>query len=148
MLNRVLDSNNTPTQTFVQDGNTRVAGTVIEGLPLGLVGAEVVLKVGGPSGGIAVTQQGAGHGAVTPIPTTGQTVGTSTVAARATRASCLIQCYSTSPEALWFGYISGVNASTGVQLLAGQSCPIGNTAAIFFFSVGGTATGVVIEDYN
>lgn len=102
----------------------------------------------GSGGGIPVTPQGAAHGAVTVIPTAGQTAGASSVAARATRVSALIQNYSTSPETLWFGYASGVNASTGVQLLAGQSCPIGNTAQIFFFSAAGTATGVVTEDYS
>ena len=101
------------------------------------------------AGNLIAPPQGAAHGAVTAIPTgAGQAAGTANVAARATRVGALIQNYSTSPETLWFGYSSGVNAATGVQLLAGQSCPVGNVGAIYFFSVAGTATGVVLEDYN
>lgn len=113
----------------------------------------VVLDADGnpiPGAGIPTTQSGsAAHGAVTAIPTgAGQAAGTASVAARATRIGALIQNYSNSAETLWFGYASGVSAANGVQLLAGQSCPIGNVGQIFFFSVAGTATGVVTEDYN
>lgn len=152
-MNYILDSSNAAVTSVTFMGSTLAGpkGNVsFDGLPLGLVNGEIALKIMGTGGGSAlpITPQGAAHGAVTAIPTgAGQAAGTASVATRATRVGALIQNYSTSAETLWFGYASGVTASNGVQLLAGQSCPIGNVSAIFFFSVAGTATGVVTEDY-
>lgn len=97
---------------------------------------------------VPVLVSGAASGIVTVIATSGQSAGTASLAARATRTGVLIRNLSTSPETCWFGYSSGVTATTGMQLSVGESAPVQNAAQIFFFSVSGTAIINCAEDYN
>ena len=99
-----------------------------------------------PDGNLNVVTPGANAFSVTNI--TAATSGTATLAGRAARRSVSILCLEDSPETVWYGPASGVNASTGARLEAGESQSVDTTAAIFFFGEAGTGTIQCVESYD
>jgi len=98
------------------------------------------------AGNVNVATPGANAFATTNI--TAAADGTATLAARATRRSVSIVCMEDSPETVWYGPASGVNASTGARLEAGQSQVVDTTSAIYFFGAAGTGTIQCVETYD
>lgn len=95
---------------------------------------------------VAASAEGAAHFAVSNK--TASAVGTISLAARATRRSVSILCLDDSAETVYYGPTTGVNASTGARLKAGQSQAVDTTAAIFFFGAAGTGTIQCVESYD
>lgn len=107
-------------------------------------GKATPLSIGG--GGQIGNPQGAANWGVSPK--TAAADGTTTLVARATRRAVTVTNLSTSPETAWIGPATGVNASTGQALAAGESIVLDTTAAVFFFSTAGTATVTCLETWD
>lgn len=74
--------------------------------------------------------------------------GTATLAARATRRSVEILCLDDSAETIYYGPTTGVNATTGARLKAGQSKVVDYAGALFFYGAAGTGTVQTVETYD
>lgn len=98
------------------------------------------------AGGQVGNPQGSANAGVTQL--VANSGGTTTLATRATRRAVAITNLSTSPETIWFGFATGVTASNGMQLAAGESQVIDTTSALFFFGAAGTGTVTCVETWD
>jgi len=70
------------------------------------------------------------------------------IAAEASRRGLTVRNSLNSADDLYVGFTAGVNASNGFPLQAGESLPLDTTAAVYGFSVSGTAQAILIATYN
>lgn len=111
----------------------------------GTESASVTLSTGTAAIGTVIIK-GAPSLAVTKI--TALANGTATLAARTTRRSVEILCLDDSAETIYYGPTTGVNATTGARLKAGQSKVVDYAGALFFYGAAGTGTVQTVETYD
>jgi hypothetical protein len=117
-------------------------------LAWGLADATTAVPLAVNASGQLVASSAAGAPSLAVTKITALALGTATLAARATRRSVEILCLDDSAETIYYGPTTGVNATTGARLKAGQSKVVDYKGALFFYGAAGTGTVQTVETYD